>query len=61
MKIMIKPVFGEWREVDDQQAKRYAQLIYDHIKNGKTHEDKIRMVQEHIQGITVEELLGVRR
>lgn len=58
MKIMIKPMFGDWREVDKNQAKRYAFLLYSHIKNVSKHEDKMRIVQERIQGIEVEELLG---
>ena len=58
MKIMIKPMYGDLREVDIEQAQRYAVLLYNHIKNVTKHEDKMRIVQERIQGIKVEELLG---
>lgn len=60
MKIMIKPMYGDWREVDIQQAKRFAFLLYNHIKNVSKNEDKMRIVQERIQGIKIDELLGVK-
>jgi len=58
--VMIKPFFGEWKEVDEESAIRFAHLIYNHIKNQK-QEDKIRMVKGHVKGINLEEVLGNER
>ncbi len=58
--IKIKAWFGDWKEVDKEQAKRFVKHFMAGIVTTSDINKKIEMVEgKHLQGITVRELLGI--
>ena len=58
--IKIKAFFGNWKEVDKEQAKNFVKLFMASIVTTSDINKKIAMVEgKHLQGITVRELLGI--
>ena len=58
--IKIKAWFGDWVEVDKEQAKNFIKHFMAGIVTTSDINKKIAMVEgKHLQGITVRELLGI--
>lgn len=56
--IKIKAWFGDWVEVDREQAKKFITHFMSGITTTSDISKKIEMVEgKHLQGITVRELL----
>lgn len=55
--IKIKAFFGDWKEVDEEQAKRFVKYLMEGIVISDINK-KIEIIEgKHLQGITVRELL----
>lgn len=55
--IKIKAWFGDWKEVDKEQAKRFVKYLMEGIVISDINK-KIEIIEgKHLQGITVRELL----
>jgi len=58
--IKIKAWFGDWKEVDKEQAKSFVKHFMAGIVTTSDIDKKIAMIEgKHLQGITVRELLGI--
>jgi len=58
--IKIKAWFGDWKEVDKEQAKRFVKHLMTGIVTTSDINKKIEMIEgKHLQGITVRELLQI--
>jgi len=58
--IKIKAWFGDWKEVDEEQAKRFVKHLMTGIVTTSDINKKIEMIEgKHLQGITVRELLQI--
>ena len=58
--IKIRAFFGNWKEVDKEQAKRFIKHFMAGIVTTSDINKKIEMVEsKHLQGITVRELLQI--
>ncbi len=56
--IKIRAFFGDWKEVDKEQSKRFVKHLMAGIVTTSDINKKIEMVEgKHLQGITVRELL----
>jgi len=56
--IKIKAFFGNWKEVDKEQAKRFVKHLMAGIVTTSDIDEKIEIIEgKHLQGITVRELL----
>ena len=59
--IKIKAWFGDWKEVDKEQAKRFVKHFMAGIVTTSDINKKIALVEgKHLQGITVKELLNLK-
>ncbi len=58
--VKIKAFFGDWKEVDKEQAKNFVKHFMAGIVITSDINKKIEMVEsKHLQGITVRELLQI--
>jgi hypothetical protein len=55
--IKIKAWFGDWKEVDKEQAKKFVKHFIAGIVTTSDMNKKIEIVEGHLQGITVKEVL----
>lgn len=54
-KIYIKAWFGDWKEVDAKKAKTFITGLMEGMMC--SDETKLKIIEKHLKGITVEELL----
>ena len=60
--IKIKAFFGNWKEVDKEQAKKFITHFMSSITTTSDINKKIALVEgKHLQGITVKELLNLKK
>ena len=58
--IKIRAFFGDWKEVDKEQAKNFVKHFMAGIVTTSDIKKKNEMVEgKHLQGITIRELLGI--
>lgn len=60
--IKVKGFFGDWKEVNKEQAKKFVDHFMAGIVTTSNINEKIEMVEgKHLQGILVRELLEYER
>ncbi|NMB98302.1 MAG: hypothetical protein GYA02_17130 [Clostridiaceae bacterium] len=58
--IKVKAFFGDWKEVNEEQARKFIKHMLNGITTVSNFEKKITMIEgKHLQGITVKELLQI--
>ena len=59
--IKIRAFFGDWKEVDKEQAKNFVKHFMTGIVTASDINKKIALVEgKYLQGITVKELLNLK-